>query len=198
MEGFKMKIKNLTLAAAASLLFFLVSPASSSEQQIYELKNKIQALENRIQQLESQLGKSSGQGKAFFSDRDNYFEEIERMQERMRRMFDSPYDTGSGIKTDMFNEQDINLTETKDSYEIRFDISNLEKDKVKVDINKYSVTINGEYSKKVEEKNNNRFFSSQSVGSFMKTIPLPVDANIEKIETKQEENTLFIKIPKVV
>jgi len=100
------------------------------------------------------------------------------------------------FKNNMFYDEDFDIQEMKDGYEIKFDMSGLDNDKVNIEINEHSVTISGERSSQAEESNQNGFYSSRSFGTFLKTVSLPVDADTQKMETKKEGDMLIIKMPK--
>ena len=93
-------------------------------------------------------------------------------------------------------DHDFDIQETDEGYQIKFDLKGLDQEKVDIDINEHSITVKGEHSAKDTEESENSFFSSQSYGSFMKTIPLPIDADTKKVKTEKEGNSLVIKLPK--
>jgi HSP20 family molecular chaperone IbpA len=72
----------------------------------------------------------------------------------------------------------------------------MDKEKIDVEANENAVTISGEYFKQVEETNPYRIYSFNGYGSFLKTVPLPENADAKKIETIKDEDNLIIKIPK--
>ena len=75
-------------------------------------------------------------------------------------------------------------------------MTGLDKEKIDIEINEHSITVQGEHSRQDTEESPNRYFSSQSFGSFMKTIPLPVDADTTEIKTEKEGDTLVVRLPK--
>lgn len=197
------------LSICLSLIFTIGAVAgysvpSFAQEGVAELKKQIEALQTRVEELESQqrmqekkedLLRGSKQG------RWDPFEEIDRMQEEMNRMFQSTYSrtggTGRGMfSNDMSYDYDFDIKETKDGYEIRFEMKGLDQEKVDIQINEHSITVKGERSEQQTQEGENRFFSAQSFGSFMKTIPLPVDADTSKVKTEKEGDSLVIKLPK--
>jgi len=128
------------------------------------------------------------------------FPEIKRMQEEVNRMFqDSFHRRGwpsSGIlNSNIFYDEKFDLKKTDEGYMIKFDIKGLDKENINVDFNENAITISGEYSKQIEETNPYGIYSLTGYGSFLKTIPLPVDADTGKIETIKKEDSLIIRIP---
>lgn len=203
-------VKNYKVIIA--LLLFLLAHSFSSnllflyaEEDIKELKRQLEALNDRVAELEEKLENKStpSNDDSFGKFRDAWdpFGEIDRMQEEMNRMFQNSFKGGRGAKgsilnSDSFYEPDFDLEEEKDAYVINFDVSGLNKEKINIEINEYSITISGERSDQTKEIDPYGFYSSRSYGSFLKTIPFPVDANTEKVETRQEGDILIIRVPK--
>jgi HSP20 family protein len=84
----------------------------------------------------------------------------------------------------------------KDGYEIIFNMKGLDQEKVDIEINEHSITVKGEHSRQEKEEGQGTFYSSSSFGSFMKTIPLPVDADTSKVKTEKKGDSLVIRLPK--
>ena len=79
---------------------------------------------------------------------------------------------------------------------IKLDIKGMDRKNIDVEANENAVTISGEYFKQIEEANPYKIHSLNGYGSFLKTVPLPEDADAKKLETIKEEDNLIIKIPK--
>jgi len=130
-----------------------------------------------------------------------FFPEIKRMQKEINRMFqDSFHRRGwpsSGIlNSSIFYDEEFDLKKTEEGYVLKLDIKGLDKENINVDINENSITISGAYSQQVEETNPQGIYSLKGYGSFLRTMPLPADADTGKMETVTEENSLIITIPR--
>ena len=79
----------------------------------------------------------------------------------------------------------LNKPGVEKGYVLRFDIAGLDKDKVKVEISNNLITLSGEYQ---------NFQGAQAFGSFVKTIPLPQDADPQAVKTEIKDDTLIIHI----
>lgn len=204
-----MKRKNilLGLGLAFFLLVFLCMPVMAQQtENIDELKQQIKALQKRVEELESkqQVQEQDDPWGFFGTPQDDFwdpFEEMRRMQGQMDRMFQNSFQSRGQSKGGMFSsnmsfDYDFDMQETEDGYIITFDMTGLDQDKVDIDINQHSITVKGEHSRKDTEENPNSYFSSSSYGSFMKTIPLPVDADTSKLQTEKEGDNLVIRLPK--
>jgi len=186
--------------------FFLIVSASFAQDrdEVSELKEQIKALQERIERLEAEK-------KNFGNFQDDYFrrgwgfdwdpfERMDRMQEHMSRMFQDSF-RGHGLEAGAFSSQlsfndDFDLKEDKNGYEIRFDLAGLNNEKIDIEINEHSVTVKGEYSRQDTEESPDRYYSAKKFGSFMKTIPLPTDADTTKAKTQKNGDTLVITMPK--
>jgi len=189
------------LAVIGVGLIFLGPLSAVAQEDVGELKQKITELEARIQQLEQGQPQTED---PFFNDDilgNDPFLDMRRMRERMENMFRNFHtrypqiqqpSAGSGFG--MANE--FSLQESDQGYEIRLDLSGLDQDKVDVEIKKNSITVTGQYSAQEKQQDPNRYFESHTVGSFLKTIPLPIDADTSKVETQQKGDILVINIAK--
>jgi HSP20 family protein len=119
---------------------------------------------------------------------------MNRMFQESMRSF-GPSNRGAA-NSNFPRDYDFHLKETDQGYVIEFDISGLDKEKLDIQINSQSITLSGQYSDKTEEINPYGYYSSKSFGTFLKTIPLPVDADIGKIKTDKQGDVLVIKMPK--
>lgn len=192
------------LIALTGFVFNNSFVAAEETESVTELKKQIEVLQKRVDQLEAEKKDSlNGPKRNFqrqFGSGWDPFEEINRMQENMDQMFQNSFGR-SGGKQGMFSSNmsfnsDFDLKETNNGYEIKLDMKGLDKDKLDVQINEHSITVKGEQSTQNKEESTNQYFSSQSFGSFMKTIPLPTDADTTKVKTEKEGDTLVIRLPK--
>ena len=138
-------------------------------------------------------------------DRDEWdpFAEMKRMQDRMNRIFDDSFEDeffgrgGSGaFNTNLFYDKDFSFKETDNAYTLNLDISNLNKDKIDIEIHDNYITISGQYSGETEESSPEIYFKSKRMGSFMKTIPVPDNADVEQMTTEKVGEELVVTIPK--
>ncbi|MGE0268587.1 MAG: Hsp20/alpha crystallin family protein [Candidatus Omnitrophota bacterium] len=190
------------LASAVILTGIICLPSGvSAEDNINALKSQIEALQKRVEELESaSAGKTVRPQTAI--DRWDPIEEMDRMQREMNRMFrHSFFQPGfsghSGLlNSHMFYDEDFAIKDNKDHYLISLDIKNFDKDKIDIRIDQQSITISGQQTSESEENAQNGYYSSRTYGSFLRTLPLPVDADTPKAQTKQEGGELIIKIPK--
>ena len=187
-----------------SLFFFSIVAAPLFAEDIQALKAQIQALQERVQELEKSQQNIHPKSAPTpfrhpgFSNRPAWdpFSEMERIQEEMNRMFEG-FHSGPGFSLQQnINVNEVQLREEKDRYVIELDTNGLNQEKLDVQINAHSITVQGEYSSRKEEENPHGSFYSSSFGSFMKTIPLPVDADVDHMSSEKKNDQLIIVLPK--
>lgn len=196
------------ISVLATVLFFSAYAPSFAGDNVEDLKKQIEALQKRVDELESaQARQNQGQGNAWgaLPPQQNQgwdpFDEMRRMQEDMDRMLQNSSGPAGSPQGGVFSnsmsfDTNIDMKETSDGYEITLDMQGLDKDKVDININEHSITVKGESSRQDKEESTGSVFSSSSYGSFMKTIPLPVDADTSKVTSEKEGENLVIRIPK--
>ncbi len=171
---------------------------SSADESIDALKAQIEALQQRVDQLERERAQSQPRS---HPDQWDPFAEMERMQEEMNAIFDRR-SNGFRSPSTIISQQitipanDMELIETDTGYEIHYDISGMDENKIDIKVGQHSVTLTGQYSANTENQSPNAYVRSSSFGSFTKTIPLPTDADTAKMETRQEGTTLILTLPR--
>jgi len=129
-------------------------------------------------------------------------EEMDRIRREMDQLFQDTYSrrqdrfSWGAFNSDVFYTPNLDIEENEDGYVIKFDIKGLNKDKIDIEISDYAITVSGERSSETEETSPNSVFKSKSFGSFLRTIPLPEDADTDKVKTEINEDILVIRLPK--
>lgn len=200
-----LKKKKWLFLSGAAVFFFILNPMFSIAEdadEITVLKKQVETLQQRIEALETQ--KSLSDQKSSVSSPDQFawdpFSEIHRMQEEMDQMFQNSF-FRSGQRQGVFSnrmsfDSDFNVREVEDGYEIQFDMKGLDNEKVDVEVNGRSITVKGEHSTQKTEEGDVGYFSAQSFGSFIRTIPIPEDGDATKVKTEKSGETLTIFVPK--
>lgn len=156
----------------------------------------------------SRGGYSSPAAAAWDMDRYDPFAEMDRMQEQMNRMFNEsfrhasslmgPGPIGTGIPKSFF-EPGIDLQDKTDHYLITMDIPGMEKDQINLAVKEHMLTVSGDRKSESEKKDEKQGFYSmeRQFGSFARTIPLPDDADGDRVKANYEKGVLEIEIPKL-
>ncbi len=132
------------------------------------------------------------------------FEEMNRMQRVMNRMFNDSFGRASRIDSDMFGglgssfDPAIDVKEQDDSYVVIIDLPGVNKDTINVSAQPNSVAISGERSIEKEQQDDTTGFyrAERSFGSFQRTIPLMEKIVPNQVTAETAEGILIIKLPK--
>ncbi|MEK6553758.1 MAG: Hsp20/alpha crystallin family protein [Bdellovibrionota bacterium] len=119
----------------------------------------------------------------FFRQFDNLFEDFEGVGRNMSRELSSFYPA-------------LDIEESDKDYQISLDIPGIKKEDVKIELKDRSIVISGE--RKREEKTStsgvNRL--ERTHGQFTRTLQLPHNVDVTKIDANYENGVLKLMIPK--
>ena len=151
-----------------------------------------------------------GQGSPVIFQRDidtwDPFDEMEGMQSMMNRLFRESFSRGLRSRGDSLNRPyalsynpDVDTRETDQEYVMRVDLPGIERDKISVKIENQQIVISGERQTEEERsKKGSGFYSSErSFGSFLRSVPLPADADVNGMTAESSIGVLTIRIPKL-
>lgn len=189
------------------MLFLLIGlslrvVSAEDKADVTAMQEEIRQLKERINQLEAQQKSPTAiaPNSNFSRGQWDPFEEMGRMQEEMDRMFQSSLFRG-GANAGIFNntmsyDPQFNIKENPDDYIVEIDTTGFDKDKLDIDIHDRSITISESTKAQNQESTQQGEFHSVSYGSFLKTIPLPENADTAQIKTTKEDTKIIINIPK--
>ena len=91
----------------------------------------------------------------------------------------------------------LEVRDKKEEYDIRAELPGVKKEDLDIEINEKYLTINAVKSE--EKKEDEKFYkkSEFSYGEFSRTVYLPEDVDVEKIDAKLEHGVLKLTVPKV-
>ena len=172
------------------------------KQQIKQLQQKVDKLEAQNQQAKPSTGKSAPTLRRRSAVWDP-FEEMARMQAEMNNLFQDSFLWGGPAGKGMFRsnvsyDEAFNIKEDPTKYVVEFDMTGLDKGKVDIEINKNTLTVKAEESQDQTNKDNDTYFKSRSYTSFMRSIPVPANADTTKMQSKMKGDKLIITLPKKV
>ena len=139
---------------------------------------------------------------------DPAFQHFQKLQERMDRVFEEfNQEFFSDMKIDphfkshfsnhlTFNQRD-DFKDMGDSYELKIDIPDMNKDEIKVNTKGNLISIQAKHENKNEEKRDNKIVKQEHfVGMMSRTLTLPNDADPEKYTTNYKDGILTVTIEK--
>ncbi len=82
---------------------------------------------------------------------------------------------------------------------MRLDLPGVDKDKINVKVQNNMLTISGERRSETEEADQKTGFyrMESSFGSFMRSFPLPADADPDNMTAESKNGVLTIRLPKI-
>jgi HSP20 family protein len=189
-----------------SVLFFIVLSGVRpvfAQETVQDLKKQIDELKAKVAELEShQAAQHPQQDPRQMMPRNSWdpFGEMEEMHQEMNRMFDSAFSQANSPHSGMLsNQMFFDNSEIKDlgsEYQIKLNVDGFDKDKIDIKVSGHAISISGEYKNTQQTSGQQSAFESHSYGKFLNTIPLPNDADTEKMTTQKNGNELLIVFPK--
>ncbi len=132
----------------------------------------------------------------------NPFKEIKKMQQDMDAIFDRFHKQMLG--EELFDKFDSSFTSTPavdlkdvgDAYQLQADIPGSDENQIKITTEKGMLKIEAKSMKAKEEKGKEFLKKERFVGSYMRMLSLPKDADTDKLKSNYKNGVLEIIIPK--
>jgi len=118
-------------------------------------------------------------------------------QNRMNRLFDSFLGESDIMPTTEQLWPAIDVIDTPETLQIKAELPGIEPKDIDVSIVGSSLTIKGAKVSEKEEKGMTWYRRERSSGSFVRSIPLPVDVDAEHVEAINDSGVLTITLPKL-
>lgn len=121
------------------------------------------------------------------------------MQREMNRLFD----TFSGTwGLDSFPALDgsfsprMDMTEDSKAFTVTAEMPGMSEKDIDLAISGDTLTIRGEKKEEKENKGRNYYYSERSYGTFSRTIPLPVQVDVDRVTANFKKGVLTVTLPK--
>ncbi len=134
-----------------------------------------------------------------YSRRWKPFGEMEELQNRLNTLFGVP-SLRRGGKNEAFTRAAwmplVDITEDEKEYVVKAELSELDKDAIKVKVERGVLTISGE--RKCEEETTDRKYHlvERSYGAFTRSFSVPEDAAEAEVSAEFREGVLRVHLPK--
>jgi HSP20 family protein len=103
--------------------------------------------------------------------------------------------TGWGLSSTGLWSPPIEVKEKDGRLNICAELPGLRKEDIKVQLTEQGLTISGERKREEEEQRSGIYRSERSYGAFVRTIPIPDDADIEQAKATFENGILTVTVP---
>ncbi len=128
------------------------------------------------------------------------FREMRRLQKEMDEMFADFFEAGREGHSMMGFGQRVPLADIEDledSLKVSMEMPGLEKEDIKIKVDKDSIEISAERKENLEEKKKNYYHCERSYTSFGRKIGLPVEVNPDDVDAEYKDGILRITLKKV-
>ena len=190
--------KTIPIIAMLAVAGTLVSSPVFAQDNVNELKARIEALDEKVASLERALEQRAQRMPE--ERRWNPFEEMSRMEEQMNRMFQNSYgmhNPGMGFfNGNVLYSEEMNVEDKNNEYVVTFDTAGYDKDNLNIEVKNQSLTVSGNTSREDEQSSDEGYVQSKSFGTFSKTVALPKNADTQAMKSKMENGKLIITFPK--
>jgi HSP20 family protein len=118
--------------------------------------------------------------------------EIDSLFDNFFRGFDiEPFESRMGAFTPQ-----VDVTENDKEIKISAELPGMDEKDIDLSLQNDMLTIKGEKKEEKEDKGKDYYRMERSYGSFIRTIPLPVEVETDKVEAKFKKGVLSITLPK--
>ncbi|HEX2113235.1 MAG TPA: Hsp20/alpha crystallin family protein [Alphaproteobacteria bacterium] len=118
------------------------------------------------------------------------------MRREMDRLFDEFRGVGGGpYAAEVGFAPAVNVKQTDKGVEVTAELPGIDEKNVEVSLAENALTIRGEKKQEKEEKGEGWFMSERSFGSFMRTIPLPIEVDEAKVSAQFRNGVLTVTLP---
>ena len=121
------------------------------------------------------------------------------LRNNIDRMFDSflrGFDIDPFTQTASLFNPNVDVADTGKEIRVTVEVPGMSEKDIDVSVTKDSLTIRGEKKDETEEKNASYHRMERVYGFFSRTIPLPVEVNVDAAKADYKNGVLAINIPK--
>lgn len=90
----------------------------------------------------------------------------------------------------------VDVEETSDAMLVKADLPGVDPKDIEISVHERMLTLRGDKKEEREDKQKNYHRIERFAGSFFRTIPLPVEADLEKISASSSKGVVTVTIPK--
>jgi len=117
------------------------------------------------------------------------------MDEIMRRFFGTAAEENGPAVLSAWSPQ-VDVEETDGAVVVKADLPGVDAKDVEVAVHDRTLTLRGEKRQEKEEKGKQFHRVERFAGSFFRAVPLPAEADLEKISAASEKGVVTVTIPK--
>lgn len=133
------------------------------------------------------------------------FVDMRRMQSQMERDFNDKFSRINELvpqepapESKEFFQPNLDVQNLADSYLVKVDLPGLKKEDIRVEVKDRYLVVSGERKSQEEAKDKNYYRKEINMGSFMRSVYLPLDAKVSGMTQEYSNGVLIVKIPKEI
>lgn len=120
------------------------------------------------------------------------FNRLPELQEELERLFNFPASSGTAVPW----VPALDVYEEKDHYTVKVELPGVNKEEVKLSLEKGTLTISGERKSDFSKENGELYHSERFYGRFQRTINLPESLDANKVKASYKDGVLTVTLPK--
>ncbi len=127
------------------------------------------------------------------------FSELENIQKQMNQLFNFSLSRTPWGEATLLGGQwapPVDVYDSKDNFLVKAELPGLTKEEIEVSIQDNNLILKGEKKKDVEIDEENYFKTERFYGSFFRTIPLPSEVEVNKVDARYQDGVLTLTLPK--
>ncbi len=125
---------------------------------------------------------------------------FEEFSSDMERVFDSLLGrtVGTALRTGRAENYTptLDVSETADAFQVSVDLPGVKPEDVKVELHEGRLSVSGTRESVKEDKEKNYHRVERSSGSFVRSVALPCEVDMDQIDAHYEHGVLHISLPK--
>ncbi|MDY6904288.1 MAG: Hsp20/alpha crystallin family protein [Thermodesulfobacteriota bacterium] len=90
----------------------------------------------------------------------------------------------------------IDVSETENQYVVKAELPGLRKEDIDISMTDGILTLKGEKKQEKKDENENYHLTESYYGSFSRSLRLPEDASVEKVDATYNDGILTVSVPK--
>lgn len=122
------------------------------------------------------------------------FADLDQLRREMHRLLENPGRAAGGLGTGVFPP--INVTQDADHFYVRAEVPGIKASELSISAVKNRLTIAGKREIPNEHERVSYHRKERPEGSFNRTLTLPTELDVERIDARYADGVLTLKLPK--
>jgi HSP20 family protein len=125
------------------------------------------------------------------------FQEISRIENRMKRIFDDTFGDRQLAISDRVYSPLVDIRETDDKFMVEADMPGFKKDEIQIDLTRESLELKASKKEEKEVKKEGYLHRERYAKEYHRKINFPTPIDIDKVTSSYKDGTLKMEFPKI-